>query len=53
MRRRLGLKTVNPKATGDYKGLEKYIKILKEILDLVYLKLLIDLDLKTKVLLKK
>ena len=29
MRRRLGLKTVNPKATGDYKGLEKYIKNFK------------------------
>ena len=28
MRRRLGLKTVNPKATGDYKGLEKYINNL-------------------------
>ena len=29
MRRRLGLKTVNPKTTGDYKGLEKYIKNFK------------------------
>jgi hypothetical protein len=28
-RRRLGIKTVNPKATGDYKGLEKYIKNFK------------------------
>ena len=28
-RRRLGIKTVNPKTTGDYKGLEKYIKNFK------------------------
>jgi hypothetical protein len=28
-RRRFGIKTVNPKATGDYKGLEKYIKNFK------------------------
>ena len=28
-RRRSGIKTINPKATGDYKGLEKYIKNFK------------------------
>ena len=38
---------------ADEKLSEASMKILKEILDLVYLKLLIDLDLKIKVLLKK
>jgi hypothetical protein len=28
-RKRAGIETINPKATGDYKGLEKYIKNFK------------------------